>query len=116
MDKAKIIAIAAVVYAANAAYSRSIGDNSFCSEFSDAPEWQKQTNIKGVEFRLANPDAKPSASHESWLKEKAENGWVYGEVKDPDKKTHPCILPYDQLPPEQRKKDDLFLAIVDALK
>jgi hypothetical protein len=36
-------------------------------------------------------------------------------VKDPDAKTHPCILPYHELPLEQRLKDSLFMAIVHAL-
>lgn len=116
MDK-RVLMIAAVVYAANAAYCKSIGDHSFDGvDFDNAPEWQKETNVKGVEFRLANPQSTPEQSHESWLKEKAEKGWVYGPVKDAEKKTHPCIMPYSGLPAEQRKKDSLFIGIVDALK
>jgi hypothetical protein len=40
---------------------------------------------------------------------------VYGEVKDAEKKTHPCIVPYKDLPPEQQAKDHLFKAVVSAL-
>lgn len=40
---------------------------------------------------------------------------VYGEVKDGEAKTHPCLVPYEQLPPAQRLKDDLFAAIVRTL-
>lgn len=50
------------------------------------------------------------------MKEKIGAGWGYGEVKDANAKTHPCIVPFDQLPEFQRKKDALFCAIVDALK
>lgn len=39
---------------------------------------------------------------------------MYGEVKDAEKKTHPCIMSYDALPPEQRTKDHLFGAAVRA--
>ena len=42
--------------------------------------------------------------------------WSYGEVKDAEAKTHPCLIPYDQLPEFQKAKDKLFVAIVDALK
>ncbi len=42
-------------------------------------------------------------------------GWRYGLKKDPAAKTHPCLVPYWQLPAEQRRKDGLFAAIVAAL-
>ena len=48
-----------------------------------------------------------------WLMEKKNAGWTYGETKDPVLKTHPCIVPFDQLPVEQQKKDMLFKAIID---
>jgi hypothetical protein len=32
-------------------------------------------------------------------------------VKDPEAKTHPCLVPYDDLPEYQQLKDRVFLAI-----
>ena len=64
---------------------------------------------------MANPTSKPSDSHESWLKEKKEDGWKYGKVKDVEKKEHPCFVPYEELPSDQKVKDYVFIAIVDAL-
>jgi hypothetical protein len=49
------------------------------------------------------------------MKEKLDAGWVYGEVKDAEKKTHPCLVPFSELPPFQQQKDSLFCGIVDAL-
>jgi hypothetical protein len=106
--------IAKVTHEANRAYCESIGDNSQPA-WESAPDWQKDSARKGVEFNLANPDAPASASHDSWLKEKTETGWKYGEVKDPEKKEHPCFVPYEQLPKEQQRKDALFKAVVAAL-
>ncbi len=113
-EEINIAAIAQVCYEANRAYCVSIGDNSF-QPWAQAPEWQKQTNIKGVMFIRDHPNAAPSASHDSWMREKVEQGWVYGEVKDPEAKTHPAMLPYDQLPVQQRSKDYIFGAIVRAM-
>lgn len=107
--------VARICHEANRAYCRALGDNSQ-AHWETAPDWQRQSAANGVDFHLRNPDATASASHESWLKEKVENGWVYGEEKNPEKKTHPCILPFDELPIEQQKKDFLFKAIVDALR
>lgn len=107
--------IAQVAHEINKAYCESIGDNSQPS-WEEAPEWQKSSAINGVQFHLDNPDAPPSASHESWLKQKTEEGWKYGAVKNPDKKEHPCFVPYEELPTEQKSKDYLFKQIVHSLK
>lgn len=109
-----LMAIAATCHAANAAYCRSLGDDSQ-PEWNDAPDWQRYSAVLGVQFHLANPDAGDSASHDSWMAQKVADGWVYGEVKDPEAKTHPCIVPFDQLPPEQQFKDTLFRTLVHAL-
>jgi hypothetical protein len=106
--------IAKVCHEANRAYCQTIGDNSQVA-WEDAPQWQRDSAIKGVEFNLTNPDAPASASHDSWLEVKKAEGWKYGPVKDPEQKEHPCYVPYDELPVEQQKKDASFKAIVAAL-
>ena len=110
----KIEDIAAVSHEANRAYCRALGDHSQPS-WPEAPDWQRESAIAGVTFHLANPGAEPSASHDQWLLHKERDGWVYGEVKDPERKQHPCMVPFDQLPPEQQAKDRLFSAVVRAL-
>jgi hypothetical protein len=107
--------IAIVCHEANRAWCFVNGDESQ-KPFSEAEEWQRESAVKGVIFRMENPDAGHDAQHNSWMQEKIDQGWVYGEVKDPEAKTHPCIVPFDQLPEFQRKKDALFCAVVDALK
>ena len=113
--KILVIAIAKVAHEINRAYCAALGDETQAA-WEDAPEWQRQSAIAGVEMHLANPDATPEQSHESWLAQKLADGWVYGEVKDAEKKQHPCCVPYDQLPPEQKAKDYLFRAAVHQCK
>ena len=112
MDRTEI---ARVAHEINRAYCASLGDTSQPS-WDDAPEWQKGSALAGVDMHLANPDATPENSHESWLAQKTAEGWKYGPVKDAQKKEHPCFLPYAELPPEQKAKDHLFRAVVHALK
>lgn len=107
--------IAMVAHSANKAWCEANGDFTQ-KDWGDAAQWQRDSAIKGVEFRLANPDAGEDAQHNAWMKDKTDAGWVYGEEKNADAKTHPCIVPFDQLPEFQQKKDKLFCAIVDALK
>lgn len=106
--------VARVAHEVNRAYCQSLGDNSQPT-WEDAPEWQRESAIKGVVFHVKNPDAGPEASHESWFAQKVADGWIYGEVKDPENKTHPCMVPFSELPKEQQAKDYLFRAVVHAL-
>ncbi len=105
--------IAKIAYEANRAYCQTIGDDSF-SDWENAPEWQKETNLKGVTGILDGSITGPEKSHESWLEEKRRTGWHYGPVKNAVKKEHPCFVDYRFLPAEQRIKDDIFFAIVKA--
>lgn len=107
--------IAKVCHETNRAYCQTLGDNSQ-PPWEEAPEWQKTSAVNGVNFHLANPNSKPSHSHEEWLKEKEATGWKYGPTKDPAKKEHPCFVPYDELPAAQKAKDALFVGVVNALR
>lgn len=113
-DPMMIEVAAELSHEANRAYCKALGDDSQ-SCWGDAPDWQRASAIAGVEFHIANPDAGPSHSHDSWLRQKEADGWKYGPVKDAEKKEHPCFVPYDQLPPEQKAKDCIFGAIVKTI-
>mgnify|MGYP001616754042 CR=1 FL=1 len=108
-------AIARVCHQANKSLCEAFGDTSQV-DWESAPQWQRDSAVAGVKFCIANPDAPPSANHESWMAEKVAAGWVHGTVKDADAKTHPCIVPYEELPPDQKAKDYVFKAIVGAMK
>lgn len=109
------IEIARVCHEVNRAYCRALGDDSQLP-WDSAPEWQRRSAIKGVRFIIENDDASPSASHDSWLAEKKREGWVYGPVKDENLKQHPCCVPYEELPVEQKAKDYIFGAVVRSIR
>ncbi len=106
--------IARVCHEANRAYCLALGDDSQ-PRWEDAPDWQRDSAVAGVRLHLDEPMT-PRESHEAWMAHKAAEGWVYGDTKDAEAKTHPCMAPYDQLPLEQRRKDELFGAVVSALR
>lgn len=105
------ILIASTAHEVNRVWCQYLGDDSQ-PVWDDAPEWQKDSAISGVKHLMANPDATPEQSHENWLKDKEADGWVHGPTKDPEAKTHPCMVPYADLPSEQRVKDAFFHATV----
>lgn len=104
--------IAKIAHETNRAYCGTIEDGDRQPMWEDAPDWQKESAHIGVWNVLQNPTMTPEQSHEGWLKVKKGEGWKYGKVKDPEKKTHPCMMPYEYLPEEQKIKDVLFTSTV----
>lgn len=43
--------------------------------------------------------------HEVWAETRIKQGWTYGEQRDDKLKTHPCLVPYEELPDEEREYD-----------
>ena len=97
---------------ANRGYCRALGDDSQKS-WDEAEQWQRDSAIAGVKAVLENPAITPEDLHGNWMAHKIRNGWVYGEIKDAEKKTHPCMVAYDRLPVEQRAKDSIFRGIIN---
>lgn len=112
MLDAKIEACAQAAHEANRAYCQATGDQSQ-PIWADAPDWQKTSARVGVQGVLNGNT--PEQSHESWMRQKHADGWGYGTVKDAVAKTHPAFVPYSELPPEQKAKDDVYVAVVKAM-
>lgn len=111
----KVRTLAAICHEVNRAYCRALGDESQLS-WRLAPEWQKESAIKGVNAHLRDETLTGRGSHALWCKEKVDTGWKYGPVKDPEKKEHPCLVDYEELPFEQKVKDYLFKAVIEGAR
>ena len=105
--------IARVCHEANRVVQLIAKDPAPSPAWDSAPEWQRESAVEGV--REAQAGATPEQLHESWCAFKAKAGWVYGETKDSDAKTHPCLVAYADLPLDQRQKDSVFHSLVAAL-
>lgn len=108
-EKVWIENTAKVCHEVNRAYCEAIGDMSQ-APWDLAPDWQKESARGGVRLLLSNPNTKPEDSHKSWMETKIADGWTYGPEKDSEKKTHPCLVPYEELPAAQKAKDHIFIA------
>jgi len=119
MKKAKDFPQAQITAMARAAHSVTIIYQIAIGEVP-SPMWDDEvmrTVRPGVEegVRLAVDGATAEALHESWMKTKLREGWVYGSEKDFIRRTHPCLRPYRELAGAQQRKDDLFRSVVIAM-
>lgn len=44
-------------------------------------------------------------THEVWSAGRIRDGWTYGETRDDEKKTHPCLVPYEELSEREKEYD-----------
>lgn len=102
--------------------SRMVHDlnKSFCEihgdfsqkPWSEAPGYNHTSAMAGIQAVIDNPQITPSQIHDVWMDNKKADGWVYGETKDYDKKTHPSIVPYAELSATEQFKDYLVIYTV----
>ncbi len=43
--------------------------------------------------------------HEVWAQSRIDQGWTYGEERNDSLKTHPCLVPYEELPEIEKAYD-----------
>lgn len=43
--------------------------------------------------------------HEVWAETRIEQGWTFGPERNDSLKHHPCLIPYEELPEEEREYD-----------
>lgn len=101
MDAVILEAMARIVHACWVSFQIAAGQ-----PYNEEPDDDDlASNKRSIVNFLENPDRTPEQSHEMWMADRLANGWVYGSVKDKEKKTHPDLVPYDQLPEIEKRKD-----------
>lgn len=43
--------------------------------------------------------------HEVWAQSRIDQGWIYGQERSDALKTHPCLIPYEDLPEIEKAYD-----------
>lgn len=102
----------AILHCAALVHAAVEGMNKVYNEATLDWDRSKASLVAGINRIIENPAETPEQNHNEWMKFRASEGWVYGPIKDMEKKTHPCMVPYSALGPFQQSKDSLFLSIV----
>lgn len=111
----KIVLIAAGAHEVNRAICEQAGDHSQ-KPWNDADEGVRRSAISGVEHVLNNPGITAEQQHDEWMRFKLADGWVYGEHKDAEAKTHPALVEFDKLSYTNRMKAVVFVSYVSTTK
>ena len=110
----EITKVAKVCHEVNRAYCKATGMPELPA-WDEAPQWMRDSAIQGVRAMVESKATTPEQLHQKWVEYKVKEGWVWGPKKDPEKKTHPSLLPYDALLPAEKVKDYLFAAVVNSM-
>ena len=65
-------------------------------------------NVKDMQLpreldRLA--EAMAENVHDTWMQGRLEQGWKFGNERNDERKEHPCLVPYGQLPESEKEFD-----------
>lgn len=101
-----------IVHEAVRAYHIASGEPNPAPEWHDCDKSLRDSVMIGIRRVIENPNITDEMLHDSWIETRTEQGWTYGPVRSDEDKTHPCLVPYEQLTAFQRTKDALFSAIV----
>jgi len=44
-------------------------------------------------------------THDIWAQQRLAEGWRYGTERNDEQKTHPCLVPYEDLPESEKEYD-----------
>ena len=102
--------VAKVIHSANRAYVDAIGGRAFNPTWEEYGESKRQDLINAIINTVKDPQT-PQASHENWCVAMEKAGWSKDIKLDYNRKTHPNMVPYDQLPFEEQFKDQLYMGI-----
>lgn len=54
---------------------------------------------------LALVEALARNNHEVWARQRMRDGWRYGPARNDERREHPSLVPYDELPDSEKRYD-----------
>lgn len=112
--------LARILHAASAAAQEVMGDDVISLPWVWEPQSLRELTLNGVArvrgcLAAGSTDAEVArCNHGQWVLEKAAQGWRHGPEKDAEQRRHPCLVPWEELGEEEKRKALMFVSIVRA--
>ncbi len=114
LTKDELDQIGRVVHEALSAWNVAHGQEAYAG-WDTLDDEGKASTLESVSYVIAHPDIDAGTQHRQWMEQKEAAGWSYAPVRDNDKKHHPMMVAFEDLPEQEQRKDALLNAIVRAL-
>ena len=105
--------VARIVHEACRAYQNVLADPYPIEPWDALDSWRRETVITQV--KMIRMGLSPEMIQDAWVRRIESSGWTWGITKDPMAMTHPGLVPWESLPPEDKKKVMLAFRIVYVL-
>ena len=115
MNTQQIEQAAQILHNWNRAYCTTIG-NPPDQPWEQISDHDRENRQKAIRFLLQHPQASPEDVHHEWARDRTEQGWTLGAVRNEDLKTHPNLVPYGELPAAQRTKGTFARTAVEFVR
>jgi hypothetical protein len=70
-----------------------------------APQPLDTSKVRLSETQRALVEALAANVHDVWARKRVDDGWRFGANRNDEAKTHPCLVPYDELPESEKSYD-----------
>ena len=79
--------------------------NKVSTSISYTPNPIDTTDVELSEELLQLVELLAENTHNVWAKGRMDEGWTLGPVRNDELKQHPCLIPYDELPENEKEYD-----------
>lgn len=106
--------VARIAHEALRSYCLTVYDNP-APPWADAHEQVRAEMVALVGYLARTPGATPRSKHGEWLADATARGFHQGERLDVRRKTHPLVVPFEELSPKYRSKQAMLFALITHL-
>jgi hypothetical protein len=78
------------------------------------PQPVETSNVSLTQEILELRERLAENAHDHWARQRMAEGWTYGPHRDDQRKRHPCLVPYEELPESEKEYDRS--AVIETLK
>jgi hypothetical protein len=111
--KDNLLLLAKILHAATSVLPRD--DGSLVVAWDHLSLESQELAVKAIEHIFENDLQTPEEFHNLWMEGKIDTGWTYGKFSL-ENKTHPAILPYNELSDTEKLKDIIWIALTKTWK